>query len=263
MARIDDLFKLELYDHIPAFVILLESDQERYSHVHRDVLPKLPICNIIKATNAKKREVEHFLRNLKIDFDTIFTPITLGKLACTISHIRTWKAIVAQDLKYAIVLEDDVAIRDGFSFFIRKLVTQLPAYFDLVHLYVHAHRSEWLKHAANTEKTYVSYIPVCGRSAYLLSRSGAEKLLVDFQAITKNADVGYGADPCGDIQICEMAKRGQLLVYSAKESHVDNLGQLLRQYNGERFRSNIYPRPCDNGVGAIRPNLFIQSENPA
>src|SRR5262249_50069106 len=66
MARIDDLFKLELYDHIPAFVILLESDQERYSHVHRDVLPKLPICNIIKATNAEKKEVEHFLRNLKI-----------------------------------------------------------------------------------------------------------------------------------------------------------------------------------------------------
>jgi len=164
-------------------------------------------------------------------------------------------------LKYAIVLEDDVAIREGFSLFINKLLPQLPAYFDLVHLYVHAHRSEWLKRAANTEKTYVSYIPVCGRSAYLLSRSGAEKLLVDFQSIKKNADVGYGADPCGDIQICEMAQRGQLLVNSAKESRVDNLGQLLRQYNGERFRSNIYPRPCDNGDGAIRPNLFIQSEN--
>jgi hypothetical protein len=151
MASVDELFKLpfELHGHIPAFVILLESDQERYFHVHRDVLPKLPICNIIKATNAEKKEVEHFLREKKIDIDTIYTPITLGKLACTISHIRTWKAILAQDLKHAIVLEDDVAIRDGFIFFIRKLITQLPINFDLVHLYVSAHRSEWLRHASD------------------------------------------------------------------------------------------------------------------
>jgi GR25 family glycosyltransferase involved in LPS biosynthesis len=242
MASVGDLCKLpfELYSDVPVFVILLESNEERYSHVHRDVLPKLQTCNIIKATNADKNEVEHFFREEKIDMGGAYTPMTLGKLACTISHIRTWKAIVAQHLKHAIVLEDDVAVRDGFTSFICKLISQIPINVDLVHLYVHAYRREWLRHAANTEKPHVSYIPVCGRSAYLLTRSCAEKLLLGFQTIDRNADFGYGAEPCGDIQIYEMAKRGKLNVCCAKESYVDNLGQLFRRYNGERFRSSIY-----------------------
>jgi GR25 family glycosyltransferase involved in LPS biosynthesis len=163
--------------------------------------------------------------------DKNYSRVTLAKLACTISHMRAWKVIVSQDLRYAIVLEDDVAIRDGFGLFIRKLQRQLPINFDLVHLYVHHDRSEWLMQATNTEKTYVSYIPTWGRSAYMLSRSGAKKLLLDFRTITGH----------GDRQITEIAQRGKLSVYCAAESYVDNLGQITPQYNGERFRSNIWP----------------------
>jgi GR25 family glycosyltransferase involved in LPS biosynthesis len=217
---------------IPAFVIVLESDDERRSHVHRNVLPKLPNCNIIRATNSSKAEIGEFLRKERIVVDKNYTRVTPPKLACTISHIRAWKAIVARNLRHAIVLEDDVAIRDGFGLFIRKLQRQLPVNFDLVHLYIHHDRSEWLTYITNTEKAYVSYIPTWGRSAYLLSRSGAKKLLLDFRMITRH----------GDRQITEMAQRGKLLIYCAAESYVDNLGQITPQYNGERFRSNIWPR---------------------
>jgi GR25 family glycosyltransferase involved in LPS biosynthesis len=184
---------------------------------------------LARATNASKVEIDEFLGKEKVFVDENYTRVTPAKLACTISHIRAWKAIVAQDLGHAIVLEDDVAVRDGFSLFIRKLQRQLPANFDLVHLYVHHDRSEWLTHVTNTEKTFVSYIPTWGRSAYLISRSGAKKLLLDFRTITRH----------GDRQITEMAQRGKLLVYSATESYIDNLGQITPQYNGERFRSNI------------------------
>jgi Glycosyltransferase family 25 (LPS biosynthesis protein) len=232
VASIADLFrrfkrKGSDFRNVPVFVILLESNQERYCHVHGDVVPKLPICDIVKATNAEQDEIEEFLRHDKIDVR--YEPVTLGKLACTISHMRTWKEIVARDFEHAIVLEDDVAIREGFAFFIGKLMRELPINFDLVHLYVSGDRSEWLRHAANTEKAYIAYIPVWGRSAYLLSRSGARKLLLGFHAITNN----------GDFQISDMAKRGELSVYCAKQSYVDNLGQLSLQYNGERFRSTI------------------------
>ena len=221
---------MELYSDVHTFVILLKSDQERYSHVQRHVFPKVANCNVVNATDADKSEIDEFLSCEKIDIR--YDPVTLGSVACTISHIRTWKAIVAQDLKHAIVLEDDVAIGEGFSFFIQNLLGELPLNFDLVHLYVSEDRSEWLKCAANTEKAYVSYIPVWGRSAYLLSRSGAMKLLSGFRAISNN----------GDKQIAEMAKRGELSVYCARDSYVDNLGQLGAQYNGERFRSNIWKR---------------------
>jgi GR25 family glycosyltransferase involved in LPS biosynthesis len=229
--RLKRNLRWRFFRDIPAFVIVLEKDDERRLHIRRNVLPKLPNCDIVSATNASKADIEDFLGKEGIVVHENYSRVTLAKLACTISHIRAWKAIVAADLMYAIVLEDDVAIRDGFRPFIRKLQKQLPINFDLAHLYVHHDRSEWLLHTADTERAYVSYIPTWGRSAYLLSRTGAKKLLSDFRTITKH----------GDRQISDMARRGKLLVYCAAESYVDNLGQITPQYNGERFRSNIWP----------------------
>jgi len=231
MKRLNKSVRLRLFGEIPVFVILLESDEERRSHVYRNVLPKLKICDVVSATNAAQSEVNKFLYNDKIFVDNNYTHVTTAKLACTISHMRVWKTIVAQDLRHAIVLEDDVAIRDGFNLFIRKLKRQLPVNFDLVHLYV-SDRNEWLRRVAKTKKAYVSYNPKWGRSAYLLSRSGAEKLLFGFQKIVR----------AGDCQISDMAQEGKLSVYCAAESYVDNLGQLTWQYKGERFRSTVWPR---------------------
>src|SRR5262249_53306425 len=187
-------------------------DHERRSHVYREVLPKLPICEVVKATDTKA-EADHFLREEGIIIDN-YTPHLPAVLFCTISHLRVWKAIVDQNLRHAIVLEDDVTIRDGFGPFIRKLKKHLPASFDMVHLYVSEERSEWLKAVSNEKKAYVSYVPRWGRSAYLLSRAGAEKLLLNFKTITQD----------GDCRISEMAQKGELSVYCAIESYVDNLG---------------------------------------
>jgi GR25 family glycosyltransferase involved in LPS biosynthesis len=222
--------RVRFFGDIPVFVILLESDQDRCLHVHMNVLPKLPICDVVSATSAAKGDLDNFLSEEKLFLD-IDASIAPGKIACSISHMRAWKAIIAQDLRDAIILEDDVAIRDGFSSFMRKLKRQLPVNFDMVHLYVSENRSEWLRLAATTKEAYVNYIPLWGRSAYLLSRSGAEKLLSGFRTITAH----------GDRQISEMAQKGRLLVYCASESYVNNLGQLTWQYNGERFRSTTWP----------------------
>ena len=89
MTRIAALFKrlirnvrLRFFGDIPAFVILLECDRERHSHVHRNVLPKLPICDVVNATNAVKVEVDKFLHNGKIFVDIIIPTLpTLNLLA--------------------------------------------------------------------------------------------------------------------------------------------------------------------------------------
>jgi GR25 family glycosyltransferase involved in LPS biosynthesis len=231
--------KSKMIGEVPAFVILLERDEERRSHVHQNVVPRLPICRIISATDAEKGEVDKFFHAEKIVVGSNYTDSTPGKLACSISHIRTWKEIVVQNLAHAIVLEDDIAILDGFSSYIRSLVRQLPTDYDLVHLYVSEDRSEWLSQVENEKGAYVNYIPVWGRSAYLLSRSGAKKLLLDFQTITNH----------GDFQIREMAQKGKLLVYCVAESYIDNLGQSSSQYSGEQFKSNVYPVTNTNRMG--------------
>jgi GR25 family glycosyltransferase involved in LPS biosynthesis len=161
---------------------------------------------------------------------SVSASLRLTKLACSASHFRVWKEVVAHQLPCAIVLEDDVAIRHGFGSFVQRLKTQLPADFDLVHLYVSSSQQEWMERAAKTDELYVRYIPKWGRSAYLISCSGAQKLILGFQTIIES----------GDVQISQMARRGDLSVYCASKAYVDNLGQLTVRYKGERFPSTIW-----------------------
>ncbi len=210
---------------IPTFVILLESNRDRCAHVYGRLTRELPGCNIVPAT--ERDQVAVFFGKERIAVSATLRP---SKFACSASHFRVWKEIVAREMPYAIVLEDDVAVRRGFILFAQHLTRQLPSDFDLVHLYVSRPPEDWTERAANTDKLYISYIPKWGRSAYLVSRSGAEKLILGFQTITDS----------GDVQISEMARKGNLSIYCASKAYVDNLGQLTAQYKGERFRSTIW-----------------------
>src|SRR5947209_5306263 len=89
--RLKRIVRLRLLGDIPAFVIVLERDDERRSHVHRNVLPKTKNCDIISATNASKAEIDEFLGKEGIVVDKNYSRVTPAKLACTISHVRAWK----------------------------------------------------------------------------------------------------------------------------------------------------------------------------
>ena len=210
---------------IPLFVILLQSDLGRRAHVYGHIVREFPACNVFPATEP--REVAGFLDQEKITLSTLIVP---PRIACTASHFRVWKEIIAQGIGCAIVFEDDVAIRKGFRRFVQELKAQLPPDFDVVHLYISAVRKEWKDHAARAAGAYVSYVPHFGRSAYLVSRSGAQKLIAAFQTIRAH----------GDVQISQLAQEGNLTVYSASREYVRNLGQLRSQFKGEKFRSTLH-----------------------
>jgi GR25 family glycosyltransferase involved in LPS biosynthesis len=156
--------------------------------------------------------------------------VPAGKLACSASHIAVWKEIVSRGLTRALVLEDDIALRPGFTLFVQRLKRQLPRDFDLVHLYVSYDRKEWQRKAGETKQLFVSYAPRWGRSAYIVSLQGAEKLLADFRTISDH----------GDVQMARMAQQGRLLTFCASKASVDNLGQTRKTYRGERFPSTVW-----------------------
>jgi len=212
-------------EYIPAFVILLQSDEERCIHVYSHLIRDMPFCNVVWA--IEKNEVGSFLEKEQI---VVPETLPLGKLACSASHIKVWNEIIIRQLPYAIVFEDDVSIRPGFISFIHELIKQIPSDFDLVHLYVSDPDGKWAKRACAANRTYLSYIPSWGRSAYLVSYSGAEKLVSGFKTITD----------FGDRQITTMARQGHLKVYCAGKAYVDNWGQLVAEFEGERLRSTVW-----------------------
>ena len=216
---------LPFSEKIPIFVILLESDHERRAHVYGHTKRRLPRCSVVSA--IQQDGVKAFFESEKV---AVSADLTLSKLACSASHMKVWKKISTSETPYAIVLEDDVAVLPDFELFAQRLVRKIPQNADLVHLYVSHNRAHWGRQVAKTKRAFVSYKPRWGRSAYLLSRRGAEKLLSGFRTIADH----------GDIQMANMAERGELSVFCASKECVSNLGQLFRGYRGEKFRSTVW-----------------------
>ena len=202
---------LQLFNRadIPLFVILLQSDPSRRAHVYEHIIREFPACDVIPATEPD--EVADFLDKEKI---TLSAPLMPSQIACSASHFRVWKEIIARDIPCAIVFEDDVAIRKGFRRFVQELKAQLPPDFDVVHLYISAVRKRWKEHAAQADGAYVRYVPQFGRSAYLVSRLGAQKLVAAFGTISAH----------GDVQISQLAQEGSLIGLLCEQRVCPELG---------------------------------------
>ncbi|MEQ1936491.1 MAG: glycosyltransferase family 25 protein, partial [Fimbriimonadaceae bacterium] len=111
-------------------------------------------------------------------------PIRMSRaeIAVARSHINVWRQVAASNHAYALILEDDVWFRSGFTRFLDQAWDEVVSErdnkgrFDILYLsYVE------VKHGA--PKTFLSsmtFRPVRGLwhlSGYVLSREGAEKLL--------------------------------------------------------------------------------------
>ena len=104
------------------------------------------------------------------------------EIAVARSHINIWRQVAASNHKYALVLEDDVCFRFGFTTHLDqawgeiKIDSDRKSNFDILYL-----SYEEVKHGA--PKTFLSsnvFRPVRGLwhlSGYVISREGAQKLL--------------------------------------------------------------------------------------
>jgi GR25 family glycosyltransferase involved in LPS biosynthesis len=109
-------------------------------------------------------------------------PMSRPEIAVAYSHIAIWRQLKASDHEYALILEDDVWFRPGFTQNMNHAWAEIMAEnntkadFDILYL-----SYEEVKHGA--PKTFLSswiFRPVRGLwnlSGYVMSRKGAEKLL--------------------------------------------------------------------------------------
>ena len=108
---------------IPIFLINLDSRSDRLEKM-TSRLGNLSFTRIaaINGQNLKEQD--------------IISPITKYKMAkneiaCILSHRLVWEKIVAENIPYACILEDDVVLSDSFSDFIKNS-NWLPSNFDVI-----------------------------------------------------------------------------------------------------------------------------------
>lgn len=219
---------------VPVFIIHLRREFERHVHLCETLLPKLPNAEVIAAHDGVKTDPLLACKKggigVKVDEYADYTPV---KLACSLSHVEACKRLVAAGASHGVILEDDVDVADDFEGRLREILERAPRDCDIVHLWVHPEYAAELRRGATGKEANVTrYSPAWGRSAYIVSRAGAKKIIKGFRKVRNH----------GDIQMAEMAAHERLKVYCATTALVENRGQIYDDYRGERFVSSLHPR---------------------
>ena len=175
--------------HMPIFVINLESQQERRSNILRQFKDSslTPILVAAYDGHDPKFPFPRFrhLAGRFWDNESEFKP---GAFCCYLSHAECWRKIAAGEAEFALVLEDDVTINAqeiaNFSIENRQEV-------DLVFVNQRTSRYLELLPAPVGDRvdlgdliarlivngTFAKRIPTPGADGYVVSKSGAKKLL--------------------------------------------------------------------------------------
>ena len=120
------------------FIVNLRRSADRREHMER-VLSPLPLeYEFIEAVDASMLTDEDLREIYNEEGRKKFTniPLTKGEIACALSHIKIWKMMQRFDLKEALIMEDDVYIKD-YKALLKCLAVrdQYPENYDIVFIW--------------------------------------------------------------------------------------------------------------------------------
>ena len=164
---------------IAAYVVLLENDAKRCAHVHEEVLPRL-IDFSASTTAAVDGTNSEVLHSSLEKFNISLTPqyarsCRVGQLGCACSHIALWSRIARETRELTLVLEDDVVLVESFSQRLDDVLDDIDGTWDILYLFHHPECQP--PDLVTRSRLVVNGFPTWGTVAYVLSRSGAQKLL--------------------------------------------------------------------------------------
>ena len=169
-------------DPLKVFVINLTRRPDRLAEITAELTPLDIKFERIEAIDAQDFETPHQHQGLLSWFFHGFCYMPPGMMACSLSHQKVWQKIVDEKVSAAIVFEDDAEVAD---FDPRIFDVDLDeAGLDLLRIEVIKYE-ERLKAGILLDrekpligrKTYHPVGHVAGACAYLISYSGAKKLL--------------------------------------------------------------------------------------
>lgn len=144
-------------------------------------------------------------------------PIKMGEIGCSLSHYMLWKKIVEDDLKFAIILEDDVLFKEKFKEKINFFTKDIK--YDMLYL----GRKVFNKKERSINEYMVDPNFSYWTLGYILTNRGAEKLInAEFEKniipVDEFLPYMYGKNMIDNynlIDICNNNKR--LITYALKE----------------------------------------------
>lgn len=185
--------------NIKTFVINLESNLDRRSHMLSLLESFDKKAEFVKAVYGKHLSTQDLLRvyDREMALESLGRELTLGEVGCALSHIKIYKIMIEKKIPYALILEDDISI----DFDLSKVIDELIKIdkWDLILLGHHSGMdNDYTKKSELSFWGSVKILPdyricrLCGKGygtyGYLITLSGAKKLLNHTKLITKPID---------------------------------------------------------------------------
>lgn len=139
------------------------------------VLPVQRLSAVWWVDLAEKEKTNLFSENL--NSFSYYKPLANGEKGCYASHIQAWRKLVASTASMLLVLEDDVHLNADF-FQVIDSIKNLKGDWDMVKLTGRQKEKIYSKRPLDDGHDLITYTRVPSlTAAYVISRSGAEKLL--------------------------------------------------------------------------------------
>ncbi|MFT4927049.1 MAG: glycosyl transferase family 25 [Phenylobacterium sp.] len=162
----------------PVYVVNLDDSPQRMETMNQQLVAFNVAYERISAVKGVDLSPEQIQQEYAPDLNKSHfrADLSLGEIGCYMSHRNIWRKMVAENVEFAVVLEDDMVIEDNFPALFAD-IEQLKQY-DLIKLADNRdHPPEQTKQISdNFELVSFKKIPNC-TTGYTINLSGAKKLL--------------------------------------------------------------------------------------
>lgn len=174
------------------FIINLDRSVERYQHALAQLAawPELPIERISAADGRVMSDTElNQYYSLSLNQQYYHKMLKPGEKGCYISHIWCWQQIVAQQLDFALILEDDFIVNGDLAGLL-NYVSGLSSDWHFLKLAMPNKQQKIIQASASAPWQKVAFVknPV-STVAQVVSYSGAQRLLASAVPFYRPIDV--------------------------------------------------------------------------
>jgi glycosyl transferase family 25 len=143
----------------------------------------------VEAVNGDTLDVSTINNLYNFSDSSYHKHMTRGELGCYLSHVRAWRAIVDEQLDYAVILEDDILLQDGIQRGL-EAITNIQQPWDLIKLAESPVKRKAVHQIPVDDFSLITYNKVPSRTcAQVVSFSGAKKLLARSININRPIDI--------------------------------------------------------------------------
>jgi glycosyl transferase family 25 len=171
-----------------------------------------------------------------------------GAIGASLSHIAAWEKLLASSAPAMIVFEDDIELKPGLTDRLTQVISQLPAEWDVVQFEntnfgngVHGCKPD------PAMAPWYNCTSLMGAHAYMISRSGAKKLL----------EKAYPIEMHIDAYMAFMSRMGHIKMIWNPLIQIDQAGQTSDIAHGDCMLCNVPTDMEKKGYVALQNQSVI------